>query len=333
MTEQQEPKKKMNPVVKLVNNRNFLVFLAFVVLSFFLWFLNYLNKNLNSDITIKYKFKNIPKTIIEQNTLRGELIVNASGQGYNLLQESLKTRNIPLNIDLEAKAQDGRPLLKFVSEKGYAYILTNDLKPIIRKKIGDKITLGDIKPDTMFFELINVKEKRVPVDISNAKYELTDGQVITKTMIVPDSITIIGKKSSIDSIESISVEHEDIGLLKTKKQYTLGLDLPEGINASQTIVSISHEIEMFTKASKRVNIKAVNFPPEYSYTLLPKYVNVSYIVPLTHYDKVNEYNFTATVDYLSAKGNIIEIIVKSNDGKARILRKSPETCTFILENK
>ena len=333
MTEQQESNKEKNPVVKLVNNRNFLVFLAFVVLSFFLWFLNYLNKNLTSEITIKYKFKNIPKAISTEESLNGEFMVSASGQGYNLLQESLKTRNIPLNIDLEAKAQDGRPLLKYVSEKGYAYILTNDIKPIIRKKIGDKINIGDISPDTLFFDLINVKEKKVPVDISSIEYQLLDGQSITSTMIVPDSVTIIGRKSSIDSIVSINVKHIDLGLLKDKKQYSIALDIPEGISASQNIVSLSHNIEMFTMAIKNIRIKAENFPPEYNYTLLPQYINVTYSVPLSFYDKVYDNDFTAIADYNNTKGNIIEIKVQNNNEKAKILGIKPETCTFILEHK
>jgi hypothetical protein len=333
MTEQQEPNKKGNPVVKVVNNRNFLVFLAFVVLSFFLWFLNYLNKNLTSDITIKYKFKNIPKTISEESTHSGELSVTASGQGYNLFQESFKTRNIPLNIDLDTKAQDNRPLLKYASNKGKAYIITSDLRPLIRKKVGEKINLSDIKPDTIFFDIINVKEKKVPVDISNIEYKLIDGQRITKTMIIPDSVSIIGKTSSIDSIVSIGVEDKNLGLLKAKKQYNLVLDIPDGISASQSIVSISHEIGMFTRASKRIKIKPVNFPPEYSYTILPQYVDVNYLVQLSHFNDVQEYNFTATADYRNAKGNIIEIKVQSNDGKVQILRSTSETCCFILEKK
>ena len=304
-----------------------------IAATLFLWFLNYLNKNLTSDITIKYKFKNIPKTISEESTHSGELSVTASGQGYNLFQESFKTRNIPLNIDLDTKAQDNRPLLKYASNKGKAYIITSDLRPLIRKKVGEKINLSDIKPDTIFFDIINVKEKKVPVDISNIEYKLIDGQRITKTMIIPDSVSIIGKTSSIDSIVSIGVEDKNLGLLKAKKQYNLVLDIPDGISASQSIVSISHEIGMFTRASKRIKIKPVNFPPEYSYTVLPQYVDVNYLVQLSHFNDVQEYNFTATADYRNAKGNIIEIKVQSNDGKVQILRSSSETCCFILEKK
>ena len=179
MAEQQEPNKKGNPVVKLVNNRNFLVFIAFVVLSSFLWFLNYLNKNLTSEITIKYKLKNVPKTINEESSHGGELFVMASGQGYNLLQESLKTRNLPLSIDLESKAQDNRQLLKYASSRGKAYIISSDLKPLLLKKVGEKINIGEIKPDTLFFNLIDVREKKVPIETANIGHKLLDGQKIT----------------------------------------------------------------------------------------------------------------------------------------------------------
>ena len=333
MAEQQETNKKGNPVVKLVNNRNFLVFLSFVVLSSFLWFLNYLNKNLTSEITIKYKLKNIPKTINEDSSHGGELIVTASGQGYNLLQESLKTRNIPLSIDLESKALDNRQLLKYTSDKEKAYIVASDLKPLIRKKVGEKINIGEIKPDTLYFNLINVKEKRVEIDISGIEHELLEGQRITNTMITPDSLTIIGQSSTIDSIEKIKVATENLGHIKGKKQYELALDIPEGINADQNVIGISYEIEMFTKASKKIKVKTINFPKEYSYTLLPDYVTINYVVPISQYDKVQEYDFSATIDYEKAAGNSIEVQVQSSFSKAEIISCKPAICTFILEKK
>ncbi len=333
MAEQQESNTKANRVTKLVNNRNFLVFIAFVVLSSFLWFLNYLNKNLNSDITIKYKFKNIPRTINSEDLHGGELLVNATGQGYNLLQESIKTRNIPLNIDLESKAQDNRPLLKYTSDKSKAYIVTNDIRPLIRKKIGDKINIGEIKPDTLYFNIINVKEKVVPIDLTGIAYTLSEGSKITKTTINPDSVTIIGQKSSIDSIEKINVIPENIGLIKKQKQYNIELDIPEGITSSNNYVSLTYEAEMFTEGSKKIKIKAINFPHEYNYTILPEYVTITYATPLSHYDKVQEYDFSATVDYNQAAGNNMEIKVATNNSKAKIIKNYPQICTFVLEKK
>lgn len=333
MAEQQEPNKKENPVVKLFNNRNFLVFLAFVVLSSFLWFLNYLNKDLTSNITIKYKFKNIPKILSDNNLHNGELEVNASGQGYNLLQESIKTRNIPISIDLESITTDNHQLLRYASNQNMAYIVTNDLKPLLRKKVGEKITIGDIKPDTLFFDMINIREKKVPIETSAIKYELLDGQKITRTTIVPDSITIIGQKSLIDSISKVDVEENNIGLIKAKKQYNISIDIPDGISASQSIASISYDIEMFTKASKRIKIKAINFPHEYSYTLLPEYVTINYVIPISLYNKVSEYDFSATIDYEKAAGNCIEVQVQSSFSKAETISCQPATCTFILEKK
>ncbi|MBQ1733090.1 MAG: hypothetical protein II037_12855 [Bacteroidales bacterium] len=333
MAEQQEPNKKGNPVVKLVNNRNFLVFIAFVVLSSFLWFLNYLNKNLTSEITIKYKLKNVPKTINEESSHGGELFVMASGQGYNLLQESLKTRNLPLSIDLESKAQDNRQLLKYASSRGKAYIISSDLKPLLRKKVGEKINIGEIKPDTLFFNLIDVREKKVPIETANIEHKLLDGQKITRTSIVPDSVTIIGQKSIIDSIDKIGVEKEDLGLIKARKQYNVAIEMPEGVSVSQKIASVSYDIEMYTKATKRIKVKAVNFPTEYTYTLLPEYVTVNYVVPISLYGKVNEYDFSATIDYEKAAGNCAEVQVQSSFSKAEIISSQPSTCTFILEKK
>ena len=90
---------------------------------------------------------------------------------------------------------------------------------------------------------------------------------------------------------------------------------------------------MDTKATKRIKVKAVNFPTEYTYTLLPEYVTVNYVVPISLYGKVNEYDFSATIDYEKAAGNCAEVQVQSSFSKAEIISSQPSTCTFILEKK
>ena len=109
--------------------------------------------------------------------------------------------------------------------------------------------------------------------------------------------------------------------------------MPEGVSVSQKIASVSYDIEMYTKATKRIKVKAVNFPTEYTYTLLPEYVTVNYVVPISLYGKVNEYDFSATVDYTQAAGNNIEIKVATSYSKAKIIRTTPQICTFVLEKK
>ena len=223
--------------------------------------------------------------------------------------------------------------MKYTNNKEKAYIITSDLKPIIRKKVGEKINIGEIKPDTLYFDLINVKEKKVPIDISNISYKLIDGQKITKTIITPDSVTIIGQKSYVNNIDKIDVVPQNIGLLKNQKKYDFNLDIPDGISSSHNIASVSHEIEMYTKASKRIKIKAINIPADCTCTIIPQYVTVNYIVPISYYNNVTESNFTATVNYKNAKENTIEIKVQSDNGRIKIQRIIPETCSFILERK
>ncbi len=333
MAEQQEQTKKKSKFHDFINNRNHWVFLAFVVLSFFIWFLNYLNKNLTSDIVVKYKFKNIPKAISNEGVNDGEFKITASGQGYNLLQESLKSRSIPLNINLTPENSTEKSLLHYATNKGIAYIVTDELKPIIKKKLGEKINLIDINPDTIFFDMINIVEKKVPIDISNVKFNLITGEKITTTNIYPDSVLIIGQKASIDTIEKIYVEKSKIKHIKSKEKYNFDLDIPHGITSTTNNINVTFDIEMYTETTKQIKINAINFPAEYELTLLPQEVNISYNVPLSYYDKVSENDFTATIDYKKAVRNYIDIEVVSQNPNINIIRKSPETCSFILNKK
>lgn len=335
MAEQQEPNKKSNRIKNLINNRNLLVFLGFVVLSFFLWFLNYLNKDLTGDIVLKYKIKNPPETIASKNASEGEFTIIATGQGYNLLQEKLESKRIPISIDLEngEKAdKSGKSLIRYQTGNEKAYIIVNDLKPIIRKKIGDKISINDIKPDTLFFDMVSVVEKTVPIDISNVRFDLIKGQKISNVVLTPDSVTIMGRRSAIDSITKVYVIDDGI-LPRNKNSHTFKLDIPDAINATQQSTNLSYKVEMFTEAHKRIKIKALNFPPEYNITLLPEDVDVCYNTPISHFDDISDYEFSAIVDYNKAKSKYIEIEVTTSNPFVTISRITPETCCYILETK
>lgn len=335
MTEQQE-NKNSNQIKNLIKNRNLLVFLAFVVLSFFLWFLNYLNKeDLTCEIILKYKIKNIPETIASEKSSEGEFSIIAQGQGYNLLQEKLNSKRIPMSIDLENREKtnkSGQSLIKYKPESEKAYIIVDELKSNIYKKIGDKIRIIDIKPDTLFFDMVNVAEKTIPIDISNLKFDLIKGQKVSNLTLNPDSVTIFGKRSTIDSIVKINVVDDGI-LPRNKNTHTFKLDIPESINANQQNTDLSYKVEMYTEAHKRIKIKTLNFPPEYDITILPESVLVCYSTPISHYDDVSDYDFSAIVDYNKAKSKYLEIEVTTSNQFVNISRITPETCCYILETK
>ena len=333
MAEQQEQNIKENSVKGFVSNKNHLVFLAFVVLSFFIWFLNYLNKNLSTDITIKYRLENIPEALDEDKIKRGEFSILAKGQGYNLLEESLKMRSIPFVINLDATTDKSKNLLQYTVKMDYAYIVADDLKPMLRKKIGDKIVIESISPDTLFFEVANGMEKKVPVLTDNVKLKLKDGEKIRRTTVVPDSITIYGQEKAIDSIKAVQVSETYLRKVKSGVAYTLDLDIPEGVDAQVNEVLLTYNISVFTQAHRKLKINALNIPEKYSVTMLPMYVDICYSVSVDNFDQVKDSDFEVSIDYKKSTHGSVLVDVVSKNPNVSIIEHYPEICNIILEKK
>ena len=330
---EQQTNNKRKMVIKFITDKNLLIFLAFVVLSFFLWILNYLSKELSDEIVIEYEFNNIPNSLNEDIIKAKEITLTVSGGGYNIITENIKAKFSPLSIDLESTSAEQTHLLHYSQNNEKAFIITKDLKPLILSRFDGQLNIERIKPDTIYIDIKNIKEKKVPIDLSTVKYKLIAGQKITKMIMTPDSITIIGQKTIIDNIDEITAKPIDLKQIQNNKVYEIDLNIPENVNASENNVKISHELEMYTKSTMRVKIKTENFPNEYKHTIIPEYVTISYNVPVSQYDNINEKDFNAKIDYNKSKRNYAEIDIESINNNVTILNITPEICSFILEKK
>jgi len=330
---EQQTNNKRNKVINFITNKNLLIFLAFVVLSSFLWLLNYLSKELSDEIVIDYEFNNIPNSLNGEITNAKDITLTVRGGGYNIIAENIKAKFSPLSIDLEATTAEQKHLLHYTNDNEKAFIMTKDLKPLLLSKFDGKLNIEKIKPDTIYIDIKNIKEKKVPIDLSSIKYDLVTGQKIKNRIIVPDSITIIGQKSIIDNIDKITTKPYNIKQIRNDKTYEIDLNIPEDINASANKINLSYEIEMYTRSTKQVKIKPENFPVGYNSTINPEYVTIIYSVPVSQYDNITEKDFNATIDYNKSKRNFAEISVESNNNNITILNTTPEICSFILEKK
>ncbi len=131
------------------NNRNFMVFAFFLLLSFIFWYLNSLGKNLDTNIRYPVRYTNMPKDIAEAEDLPSRVYLYLTGPGYSILQMKVTGNNSPLTIDFSKvsyrPARNGNP--------ADYYIVTSGLIQNLNSQIKSECRITSIKPDTIFFSL------------------------------------------------------------------------------------------------------------------------------------------------------------------------------------
>ena len=127
------------------NSRDIVIFAVFLFFSFVLWYLNYLGKDIESDLRTPLKFINPPinKTIAPQSAY---LNVTLKGTGYSILKLKYNVKDT-VSVDLSKT-----PYRRAGNTADY-YVLTSALaKPYENQtKAGCEITA--MKPDTIYFEI------------------------------------------------------------------------------------------------------------------------------------------------------------------------------------
>ncbi len=133
-------------------NRDVAVFAFFLFLSFILWYMNSLGKEIEAGIKYPVKYINIPRERVINGDQPNELNLYLKGPGYSILKLKISDRKVPLIIDISKvsyKRATGDKTLNY-------YIITSGLAKSLNIQMRSGCEITSIKPDTLFFNLDKV---------------------------------------------------------------------------------------------------------------------------------------------------------------------------------
>jgi hypothetical protein len=132
-----------------VINRDVAVFAFFLFLSFVLWYLNSLGKEIEAGIKYPVRYTNIPKerVIIEESP--GKLNLYLKGPGYSILKLKVSGKKPPVIIDISKVNYNRVPGSKSLNY----FIVTSALTKSLTVQLRSGCEITSIKPDTLFFSI------------------------------------------------------------------------------------------------------------------------------------------------------------------------------------
>jgi hypothetical protein len=152
-------KKLTKKEVSLIN-KNVVIFVFFLFLSFIFWYLNSLGKEIKSDFKYAANFVNVPKGRTLSGDTELKITLEIKGQGYSLLKKKIYRNINPLAIDLSKTTFRRLP----DSKPTRYYFLSAGLIPGFKKQIESGLDILSVKPDTIYLSFIqneNAADKRV----------------------------------------------------------------------------------------------------------------------------------------------------------------------------
>ncbi len=303
------------------------IFSVFVFFSTILWFLNALNQEYTTKISIPVRFYNFPENKANISDLPKNFTATVKSYGYNIFKYQLRKNFTPVKIDLS----DAKFNKLNTQDTNNFFLLSKKYNDNIEEQLLSDINIQILKPDTLFFYFTENKKKKVPVVVDAQINPLKQHFQKKGFKITPDSVTIKGPAIVIDTIEKVKTVFFVLDQIKATSDYIAQIEKIENITINPDKVTVTTFIEEYTEKRISMDIKKINVPDSVNLLLFPNKIDIVYKVGLSDYNKVNENKFKAIVDYSQVYGTHLPVKIISYPEKVYEYYHTPEFVEYIIE--
>lgn len=313
-------------------DRDVFVFSFFLLLSFIFWYLNSLGKEAESDVRYPVRYINLPEGRVLTSDPPSKLNVVLKGPGYSILKVKLSGNRTPLVFDVSTLSYHRVP----GSRTSNYYVLTSSLIPKIKNQLRAGCSITSIKPDSLFFSLDRIVSRKVKVtpdiEVIPDKQYIVSGEIKSK----PDSVTIKGPKSILDTIRGIRTRYFKMKGINENITKSTTLVQSKYYSLSTRKVLVNIPVEQFTEAGMQVPVKILNAPDSLNIRIFPDKVSVKYLVATSNFKKAGEVPFEVVIDVSEINldtADRIPVSFRNIPPFVTSLRVTPATVDFIIEKK
>ena len=244
-------------------NREFLIFLFFLVLSGFFWIFLALSESYEKEFAIPVTITDVPKNIMLTSDETDTVKITIHDKGTTLLTYMYGKALPHVRVNYKNYARND----------GTGTIPMGELQRFIRQQLASSSRITNFKPDKLVFYYNFGDKKRVPVRWS--------GRVIPEQLFFisrveyqPDSVTVYAPKEKLDSINMIYTEQLNYVNFRDTLQVNCRLMKQTGVKTVPEEISIRFFTDVLTEESiDGVPIQGINMPPGKILRTFPTKVN------------------------------------------------------------
>lgn len=313
------------------SKRRFYVFVLCLFFSAVFWLFTKLSQETSAVFTRPVVFNSFPEGLLAASQSDSAVVFRVETTGIRLINYYISTRNDTLFVD-----GNGLPVIHR-NGKQFHIITGNELTGRLAENISTWGNANNVKPDTVFLELVPAIKKQFPVRLNaEISFEQRFRQYGPIT-IDPDSVMITGPQSILDTLQFITTDVWSPGRLRQTVRERVQLVKPVDIGSmhlDREYIHVRVPVAEFTQADIELPVQVI-CPAELDTAeirLFPNKVNVSILVALQDYARLDEHMFEATVNcpQQTESDGRLEIKMETFPAFVDILRIRPPFVEYII---
>jgi len=291
-----------------------------ILLASALWFLVIINqKDHKSSFSLPIHIHNLPTNVDFIQPIPQKLEVEVEGLGVDLLVQHFRYE--PDTIQLYYSAEKG-------------YLLTRDYFSQIVQKApkSTDIKVLFVSPDTLPIKYEHRTQKRVKLYSKAALQFAPNFQLEEERIIRPDSITISGPQSMLDTIRAWHTMTETFFVEKEQQRLVLPIDTLKGIKVSQNSAILEVIARPYTQKQVVVKLQIKDLPEGFQVNLSKDQVMISCLVPMKNYTQIKTH-YTLEILFSKLDDSIpyfIPNIESVLPPFAKIVTRNPLQVDFVI---
>ena len=268
-------------------NKQFLVFVFFLLLSGIFWLIMTLNETYEQDIKIPVKVVHIPKNVVITSAQTDTVRATVRDKGWLIMTYLYGDKQPFLKV----------PFRNYDRGHGHGTVGAADLKRLIEQELEASTKVTAIKPEKLDFVYNNGEYKRVAVRWTG---RVIPDQLyfISHVEYTPDSIDVYAPRTKLDSIQYIYTEPLNLVNFRDSLTVDCRLSHPSNVKVVPERVQIRFHTDVLTEETiSGVPIQCVNLPEGKVLRTFPPKVSVHFVAGVSLIRKLRPEDFTVVADY------------------------------------
>lgn len=303
-------------------NRNFIVFLVFLVISIGFWFLQALKESTTTTFEYKVHITNVPKGVVFTSDVPEVVSISVTGRGWSILQFLSQHEKKEIDVDFSELNQT----------RSRITLDANVWRRQLSKDLGNTLKFNSCTPASAVVYFSYGQTKRIPV-VFNGKVTTEIQHVLGDIIIKPDSVDVVAPTYLLDSIQNVQTSYQSFLSIEDTLRRKVKLQTLTGVKLLPDSINLTVCVDLFTEKTIEVPIYCENIPNNKVLRTFPSKANIIFHVSATHFNSVKANDFIVVVDYndVTNGASTCKLQLRAKPKNVSHVRVSPVDVEYLIE--
>ena len=292
--------RRQNQIFKVVGNflfsslnKEFLIFLFFLLLSGAFWLMMALNETYEEELKVPVRLVGMPRNAVMTDEPADTVKVTVRDKGFTLVTYKYGHWFRPLTFKFATYANE---------DQGHGVILAADIIKQVQSQLYGSSKLLSVKPEKLDFYFTYGASKKVPIRF-RGKISTSKSYYLAHTEFSPMMVTAYANKKVLDELKYVEIEPFNYRNLQDTIHQNVRLQKIRGVKLVPSTVRLSVYPDVLTEESIEVPVSAVNMPAGMVLRTFPSRVTVRFTIGASQFRMIRPEQFNVVVDYQTLAEN------------------------------